>query len=173
MLVVTENRAGDFLESVPVTYMGSDRYEVLDDSRIQLAPSKSDSSIFITGLPAYKDPSKDVKWQVVPDVILEQLFRLPANGTANKKFIVHGIDNLGSEASNVILKYVFSPTTCDHVRFQSYPLTSQIGTRSAPVLGISVFMPAIAYRLTTAYHKICQLNQEGNLNKSFAGIGPE
>ena len=96
LLMVTENRSGDFLESVPVTYMGNDRYEVLDSSKIQPAPSRSNSSVFITGLSAYKDFSKDVKWQVVPDVISEQLFRLPADGTTNKKFIVHGIDNLGS-----------------------------------------------------------------------------
>ena len=126
LLVVTENRAGDFLESVPVTYMGSDRYEVLDNSRIQPAPSKSDSSIFLTGLPAYKDPSKDVKWQVVPDVILEQLFRLPANGTANKKFIVRGIDNLGSFVTHKT-PILIDGFTQQHVAQEELQISTTIG----------------------------------------------
>ncbi len=96
LFVVTENRTGDFLESVPVKYTGSNRYEVLASSKLSPPPLRSNPSIFPTSLPAHKDPTKEVKWEVVPENILKQLSRLTADGTASKKFIVHGIDNLGS-----------------------------------------------------------------------------
>ena len=112
LLVVTEDRAGNFLEAVPVSRSADgERYEVAEPEIEQLQatsllrpaparPSPESSSVefpvFITGFPVYKDPEHDVERDLVPAVIQEQLSRLEANGQASKKFIIQGVDDNGN-----------------------------------------------------------------------------
>ena len=112
LLVVTEDRAGNFLEAVPVNRSADgERYEVAEPEIEQLEatslllpapirPGPESSSVefpvFITGFPVYKDPERDVERDLVPAVIQERLSRLEANGQASKKFIIQGVDDKGN-----------------------------------------------------------------------------
>ena len=112
LLVVTEDRAGNFLEAVPVSRSADgERYEVTEPeieqwpatSLLRPAPARPgpESSsvefpVFITGFPVYKDPEHDVERDLVPAVIQAQLSRLEANGQTSKKFIIQGVDDNGN-----------------------------------------------------------------------------